>query len=161
MIFFTNLSQVGICYFYILLFVYLISSWFWTETAKTNFFLKISCQFLMGFHSKIYEILDRVFCIFPKTLGRVDPQQRFNHQNIPNWSILESLIFLPKILAGSGENWKKTKEPQFFSTGSHVGKWKKKFCFPWCGYIQFCSVSIPDYKNVIFLLVPPGWTILG
>ena len=33
------------------------------------------------------EILDRVFCIFPITLGRVDLQQWFDHQNIPNWSL--------------------------------------------------------------------------
>ena len=40
----------------------------------------------------------------------------------------------------------------------------KKICFQWCGYIQFYSVSIPDYKNVICLLVICllvllGWTI--
>ena len=29
----------------------------------------------MGFYSKIYEILDRAFCIFLITLGKVDPQQ--------------------------------------------------------------------------------------
>ena len=29
----------------------------------------------MGFYSRIYEILDGAFYIFPITLGRVDPQQ--------------------------------------------------------------------------------------
>ena len=32
-------------------------------------------HFSIGFHSKIYEILVMAFCIFPITLGRVDPQQ--------------------------------------------------------------------------------------
>ena len=37
---------------------------------------------------------------------------------------------------------------------------KKLFvCFPRCGDIQFCSVSIPDHKNVICLFVLLGWTI--
>ena len=71
LIFFTNSSQVPICYFYILLFDSLISLWFWTETAKTN--LEKKFQFLMGFYSRIYEILDGAFRIFPISLGRVDP----------------------------------------------------------------------------------------
>ena len=65
------------CYFYILSFDSLIFYDFLTKTAKTNF--EFFFQFLIGFHSKIYEILDRVFCIFPITLGKVDPQQWFDH----------------------------------------------------------------------------------
>ena len=76
----------SICYFYILLFDSLISFWFWTKPAKTNF-ENFSSIFNGVFHSKIYEILDRVFCIFPITLGRVDPQQWFDHQYIPNWTL--------------------------------------------------------------------------
>ena len=155
MIFFTNLSQVSVIFIYYCLILLYFHDF---ELKQRKQILKISFQFSMGFHSKIYEILAWAFCIFPITLGMVDPQQRFDHQNIPNWSPQEFLIFLPKILAGSGE---KTREGKFFSTGSHVKKWKFFFCFSWCGYIQFCSVSIPDYKNVICSLVLPGWTILG
>ena len=90
----------------------LISLWFWTKTAKTNF--EIFFQFSMSFHSKIYEILAWAFCIFPITLGQVDLQQRFDQQNTPNWSPQEFLIFLSKILAGSGENWKKRGGSNFF-----------------------------------------------
>ena len=85
LIFFTNSSQVAICYFYILLFDSLISLWFWSETAKNKFRKKN--QSLMGFYSRIYEILDGAFSIFPITLGRVDPLQWFDHQNITNWRL--------------------------------------------------------------------------
>ena len=40
--------------------------------------------FKMRFYSKIYEILAWAFCIFPITLGKVDPQQLFDHHNIKN-----------------------------------------------------------------------------
>ena len=41
-------------------------------------------SFLMRFCSKIYVILAWTFCIFPITLGRVDPQQLFDHRTITN-----------------------------------------------------------------------------
>ena len=70
--FFPNLSQVSVIFTYyclILLYVYDF------ELNQRKQILKISFQFSMGFYSKIYEILDRAFCIFPITLGRVNPQQ--------------------------------------------------------------------------------------
>ena len=158
MIFFTNLSQVSVIFIYYGLILLYFHDF---ELRQRKQILKISFQFSMGFHSKIYEILAWAFCIFPITLGVVDPQQRFDHQNIPNWSPQELLIFLPKILSGSGENWKKQGGSNFFQLVPMLKNEKKIFCFPGCGHIQFCSVSIPDYKNVLCLLVLPGWTILG
>ena len=154
--FFTNLSQVSIISIYYCLILLHLHDFELKQRKQT---LKISFQFSMGFHSKIYEILAWAFCIFPITLGKVDPQQRFDHQNIPNWSPQEFLIFFPKFLTGSGENCKKRVGSNFFQLVPMLMKFF--VCFPWCGYIQFCSVSIPDYKNVIWLLVLPGWTILG
>ena len=61
-------------------------------------------------------------------------------------------------MAGSGENLK-NRGSNFFQPVPMLKNEKKNFCFPRCGYIQFCSVSIPDYKNVICLLVLLGWTI--
>ena len=81
MIFFTNLSQVSVIFIYYCLILSYLSDF---ELNQRKQILKIFLQFSMGFHSKIYEILDRVFCIFPISLGRVDPQHRFDHQNIPN-----------------------------------------------------------------------------
>ena len=81
----------------------------------------------MGFHSKIYEILAWAFCIFPITLGKVDPQQRFDHQNTPNWSPQEFFIFLQKILAGSGENWEKQRGWNFFQLVPMLKNEKKIF----------------------------------
>ena len=63
-------------------------------------------QFLIGLYTKIYEILCRAFFIFI-TLGRVNPKQWFNHQKITN--SLGLTIFFPKIPAGFGKIWKKTK----------------------------------------------------
>ena len=65
--FFTKLSQVSVIFtYYCLILLYLYDF----ELKQRKQILKISFQFLMGFHSKIYEILERVFCIFPITLGR-------------------------------------------------------------------------------------------
>ena len=44
----------------------------WKEILKNCFSCDKFCeknQFLIGFYNKIYEILDRAFCIFPITLG--------------------------------------------------------------------------------------------
>ena len=143
----------SICYLYILLFDSLISLWFWTKTAKTNF--DFFFHFSMGFHSKIYEILAWAFCIFPITLGEVDSQQRFDHQNTSNWSPQEFLVFLPKSLGGSGENWKK-RGVKLFSTGSHVKKWKKTiFLFPmmWLYPVWF-SINSRLQKCNLFACTP-------
>ena len=157
MIFFTNFSQVSVIFIYYCLILLYLNDF---KLKQRKQILKSSFQFSMGFHCKIYEIMAWAFRIFPITLGKVDPQQRFDHQNIPNWSPQKFLISLPKILAGFGDNLKKPWGSNFFQLVPMIKKWKKKFfCFPWCGYIQFCSVSIPDYKNVICLLVLPGWTI--
>ena len=67
--------------------------------------------------------------------------------------------FLPKCSGGVPEKIEKNEGVKLFPTGFHVKNEIFLFCFPWCGYIQICSVSIPDYKNVICLLVLPGWTI--
>ena len=88
--FFTNLSQVSVIFIYYCLILLYLHDF---ELKQRKQILKISFQFSMGFHSKIYEILAWAFCIFPITLGKVDPQQRFDHQNIPNWSPQEFLIF--------------------------------------------------------------------
>ena len=81
MIFFTNLSQVSVIFIYYCLILLYFHDF---ELKQRKQILKISFQFSMGFHSKIYEILAWTFCIFPITLGMFDPQQRFDHQNIPN-----------------------------------------------------------------------------
>ena len=39
------------------------------ELNQRKQILKIFLQFSMGFHSKIYEILDRVFLYFPHNFG--------------------------------------------------------------------------------------------
>ena len=81
MISFTNLSQVSVIFIYYCLILLYFHDF---ELKQRKQILKISFQFSMGFHSKIYEILAWAFCISPITLGMVDPQQRFDHQNIPN-----------------------------------------------------------------------------
>ena len=86
----------------------------WKKTYTCDEFVK-KIQFSMSFYRKIYKILDRAFCIFPITLGRVDPQQWLDHQNITNWSLHECLIFFWKSLEGSGENWKKRGGQIFFN----------------------------------------------
>ena len=67
--FFTNLSQVSVIFIYYCLILLYIHDF---ELKQRKQILKISFQFSMGFHSKIYEILAWAFCIFPIPLGKVD-----------------------------------------------------------------------------------------
>ena len=61
MIFFTNLSQVSVIYIYYCLILSYLSDF---KLKQRKQILKISLQFLMGFHNKIYEILDIGFLVF-------------------------------------------------------------------------------------------------
>ena len=142
----------SICYFYILLFDSLISLWFWIETARTN--LEKKLQFSMGFYSRIYDILDKAFCIIPITLGRVDPQQWFDHQNITNWRLYEYLIFFQTNFGGFRRKLEKTRGVTFFSTGSHVEKWKKSlFSMMWLYPVLF-SINSRLQKCNLFACTP-------
>ena len=150
--FFTDLSQVSVIFIYYCLILLYFHDF---ELKQRKQILKISFQFSMGFHSKIYEILAWAFCIFPIILGMVDPQQRFDHQNTPNWSPQEFLIFLPKILAGSGENWKKRGESNFFQLVPMLKNEKNFFSFSmmWLYPVLF-SINSRLQKCNLFACTP-------
>ena len=93
LIFFSQIHHKYLLFFHIIVWfshIFMILNW----NSKNKCRKKL--QFLIGFYSRIYEILDGAFCIFPITLGRVDPQQWFGHQNITSWSLSEYLIIFPK-----------------------------------------------------------------
>ena len=87
----------------------------------------------------------------PPTMIRPSKHQKLEPLGIP--------YFLKNVLGCSRENWKKLEGLNFFQPVPVLKNANFLFCCPWCGYIQFCSVSIPDYKNIICLLVLLGWTI--
>ena len=107
----------------------------------------------MGFHSRIYEILDGAFCIFPVYIWVWSTPN--NDSTIKTSQIGAFTLFFPKKFWRVLEKIGKNQRGHIFSTGSHVKK--GKFVL----FSSFVQLSIPDYKNVICLLVLPGWTILG
>ena len=124
--FFTNLSQVSVIFIYYCLILLYLQDF---ELKQQKQILKISFQFSMSFHSKIYEILAWVFCIFPITLVKADPQQRFWPPKHPKLKLSKIPYFLTKNSGGFRRKLEKTRGFKFFSTGSHLKKWKF-FLFP-------------------------------
>ena len=128
MIFFTNSSQVSVIVIYYCLILLYLSDF---EIKQRKQILKISLQFSMGFHSKIYEILDRVFLYFPHNFGWGQPSTMIRPSKHPKLNPLGiPIIFLPNILAGSGENWKKRGGSNFFQLVPMLKNEKFFFCFP-------------------------------
>ena len=87
----------------------------------------------MGFHSKIYEILDEAFCIFSITLGFGQPPTMIRPSKHPKLKPLGiPYILLKKFLGGSRENWKKLEGSNFFQPLVPMLKTEKKnlLCFP-------------------------------
>ena len=109
----------------------------------------------MGFHSKIYEILDGAFCIFPITLGWVDPNNDSTIKTSRIEAFRNALYFFKKFLGGSRENWKKLEGSNFFQPVPMLKNEKKNFLFSmmWLYPVLF-SINSRLQKCNLFAFTP-------